>query len=495
MTKKVLFVCDDQKTLSVLEKGLEKYAKVFSALLANDEAVAKELLGEKTISLVVADVTMSQTDQHAFLTHLKENYPDIQLVLLADENPPENDMSILEKATAGHINRPFSADDLAKKIIVALKNEADGGILHGTAPGTFLQLVEMEQKTCTIRLNDEATGDQGVLFFLEGELLDARVKTMRGRDAAYKILAWNEATLAIQESCPIRENKVQADLQALLLEAMRLKDEKEIEQEDKMTQEEIDEFITSRREEEDIDLEDKMTQEEIDEYIISSREDEEHPEITVELDEDASRNERAAFVGIDEPEKPRKEKISSQDISPVPPRGETVVPYTMADNILGVLLDLKESFFESSFVKYALRMLALSTMVVMAGIIFLFMTLETEKDLMNRIDQTRAAIRVQQEALHDLDNEIEELYILKEKSIKNNESQVAIMDLDLKIAELDEKKDKIQTESNIRQKILEQWQIKLEAMKRKSLFDRLMEHANAYLSPNSQPMDGLVNPS
>jgi hypothetical protein len=90
----------------------------------------------------------------------------------------------------------------------------------------FLQLIEMEQKTCTIRLEDKSSGEKGILFFKEGELLDARVNNLKGESAAHKIFSWDEVNLSIQNGCALTENKIRKDLQPLILEAARQKDEK-----------------------------------------------------------------------------------------------------------------------------------------------------------------------------------------------------------------------------------------------------------------------------
>jgi len=60
-----------------------------------------------------------------------------------------------------------------------------------------------------------------------------------------------------------------------------------------------------------------------------------------------------------------------------------------------------------------------------------------------------------------------------------------IMDLDLKISELEEKQEKIQTETKIQQKALEEWQVKLEAIKREPFIDRLLKRVEQYLPRKS----------
>jgi len=55
--------------------------------------------------------------------------------------------------------------------------------------------------------------------------MDARIGGRHGKQTAYEIFAWDEVTLSIQDDCAIKEKKIDEDLQAILFDAMRLKDE------------------------------------------------------------------------------------------------------------------------------------------------------------------------------------------------------------------------------------------------------------------------------
>lgn len=468
MLKKVLIVDDDQEMLSVLRKGLEKYSKIFFLLTAEDGLIALELLKRNNISVVVTELNLPRIDGLTLLTHLKEHYPDIQAIVTTAYSTPAKEECAFNQGVAGYIKKPFITEDLAKNILAVIKKESEGGVLHGIAPGTFLQLLEMEQKTCTIRLVDDKSGNQGSLFFREGELLDARINELHGREAAYKILSWEEATLSIQESCPVNENKVQADLQAVLLEAMRLKDE--IRTEEKMTQEEIDDYITAEREKGAV----REIIVEAEEDKIGGAGEEVETNIVLEAKEPAytiSGKSKDGWAG---------EAGSGAGPNAISSEG-TTIPYTMVDNIFGAIANMKSMILGSAVFRYTFRALALSAAVCLMGLIYLFITLETEKDLMKRIEQTKSNIRSSEEALSQLDEEIQNQYVVKEDSIKNNESQVVIMELDLKISELEEKQEKILMEIKILQKTLEEHQTRLNTMKEESLLDRLMENANKHL--------------
>lgn len=225
--KKVLIVDDNKEILLSLKEGLEKYDKIFSVLIAGDGIVAIESLKKNSVTLVVADLKMPRMDGLALLTHIMENYPDIPVIIMTGYSTKEMEKLAREKGAVAYIQKPFMVEELASQIIEILGKESEGGTLHSVSSGMFLQLVEMEQQTCTIRLIDNASGKQGALFFRDGELLDARVNDLKGVDAAYEIFSWYKVSLAIQNECIVQNKKIESDLQAILLEAMRLKDEKE----------------------------------------------------------------------------------------------------------------------------------------------------------------------------------------------------------------------------------------------------------------------------
>mgnify|MGYP000035349041 FL=1 len=247
MIRKVLFVDDDQEMLQALKEGLEKYRETFTAVLAEDGVDAVNQLKRHPISLVVTDLKMPNMDGFSLLAHVMEKYPEIPVIIITGYSTSEMKRLAQEGGAVGYISKPFLIEDLAKHIMKTLRKESDGGTLHGVSSGIFLQLMEMEERTCTIRLHDKGSGMKGVLFFRDGELLDARVDEKQGLDAAYLIFSWEQVTLSIQNECPQRDNKINSDLQPIILEAMRLKDEAEDEKELIADDEKVEE-ISSKEE-------------------------------------------------------------------------------------------------------------------------------------------------------------------------------------------------------------------------------------------------------
>jgi DNA-binding response OmpR family regulator len=225
MIANVLIVDDDREMLTTLEKGFAKYDDTFTVLTAEDGQTAMEILRHDTVSLLVTELKAPGIDGLRLLKHVRESYPEIPVITITGNGTPEIQRLARESGAAEYLSKPVMPENLTQKIMTILSRESDGGTLHSVSSGIFLQLIEMEQKTCTIRLEDIRSGQKGVLFFREGELLDARVYHLQGKPAAQRIFSWDKVTIQIQNDCPSIENKIQSELQTLILEAARLKDE------------------------------------------------------------------------------------------------------------------------------------------------------------------------------------------------------------------------------------------------------------------------------
>ncbi len=225
MIKTVLLVDDDQEMLLALKGGFTRYRDSFGIQLAADGLQAVEKLKQSVISLVVTDLKMPGMDGFELLAHIMEHYPDIPVIIITGYSTPEMERLAREGGAVGYIAKPFLIENLARQIIARLSKESEGGTLHNVSSGMFLQLVEMEQKTCTIRLEDKLTAKKGILFFQNGKLLDARANDLMGENAAYEIFSWDEVNLSIQNGCALKKKRIHSELQHLILEAARRKDE------------------------------------------------------------------------------------------------------------------------------------------------------------------------------------------------------------------------------------------------------------------------------
>jgi CheY-like chemotaxis protein len=227
MVRNVLFVDDDQIMLLAIEKRFASFSDYFAIVKANDGFEAVQKLKDTSISLIVLDLKMPRMDGMSLLSHTREKYPDIPVIIVSGYRTAEMYKLAKAKGVIAYISKPFQVDDLGKIIMSTLQKEADGGIMHNVSPTVFLQLMEMEAKTCTIRILNKKTGMGGILYFIDGSLLDARVGEVKGLDAAYKLFGWDDVTIFIQNECTSIENVINSPLQPIIMKAVGMKDEEE----------------------------------------------------------------------------------------------------------------------------------------------------------------------------------------------------------------------------------------------------------------------------
>ncbi len=224
--KQVLLIDNNQEMLESLKIGLEKFCDHFSVLCAYDGKQAIDFLRREPISVVISDVKMPKMNGLALLSYVTSRYPDIPVITMTAYGHDELEWLARKSGAVAFISKPFSVNQVGNEIMALLQKQSDGGLVRGISVGVFMQLVEMEEMSSTIRVYSDSTGLPGVIFFRQGRLMDARYDIYTGEEAVLKILALEKTRMYIQNECPaLVKPKINAGLQAILLEATRLKDE------------------------------------------------------------------------------------------------------------------------------------------------------------------------------------------------------------------------------------------------------------------------------
>lgn len=99
------------------------------------------------------------------------------------------------------------------------------GRVENLTLASFLQLLEMERKTCSLAVS--SLGLRGFLYLREGHLVGAETAGLKGQPAALEIVTWENADIEISDHLPTFEPEIEATLRFLLMEGMRLKDERQ----------------------------------------------------------------------------------------------------------------------------------------------------------------------------------------------------------------------------------------------------------------------------
>lgn len=220
----VLLVDDSVMLLNYLTEYFERYKKRFRLITAENGLEAIDTLKEEQIALLVTDLQMPKIDGLGLLAYAHKYHPSIPCIVMSAHGTPK----IIETITPGilqFIEKPFKAEKLASIIVAALNRDMPGGSLSGISIVSFLQMIEMEQKTCLCEV--ESPGKpKGFFYFNSGQMYHAVYGDLKGEDAALKMITIENPTINFRK-VPERKipRKINKELTAMLLEATRMKDE------------------------------------------------------------------------------------------------------------------------------------------------------------------------------------------------------------------------------------------------------------------------------
>lgn len=222
--KTVLVVDDEPTVLFALSEGLGDKKKGLKVATASNGQEAVALLESERVDLVLTDLRMPDMDGFELLTYIRRNYANLPVIIMTALGSSETDRRLGADSGFEILTKPFNVPALKQRISEMLAQRFKGRVENITL-ASFLQLLEMERKTCTLSIT--SLGRKGRLHFKSGKLTGAATGELEGQAAALEIVTWENADIEISDGIPPGEPTIDTTLRFLLMEGMRLKDERE----------------------------------------------------------------------------------------------------------------------------------------------------------------------------------------------------------------------------------------------------------------------------
>ena len=164
------------------------------------------------------------------------------------------------------------------------------------------------------------------------------------------------------------------------------------------------------------------------------------------------------------------------------------VSYTKTESALGMVGRLKVVPGAAATVsKFAVKILALLLVICLIPLAYLFFTMDSEKDLSEKILKDRAFLSSKQADLSRINAEIEaireEIKRIKKIRDRNSQEKIGLMDLNLKFYNLAEEQEKTESAIRSRERALEENRKKFEEMQQKTFMERLLGPLNKWILP------------
>ena len=234
-TVKVLLIDDNPMILGMLSQALGKFAELETT---SDSAEGLLKIVEAPPDLLITDYQMPGMDGRQLVEKLKDRAATARLpiILMATKTDQNEKLKIVEDKVEDFLEKPFFIKDATariKRIIdkIALEKMQKEAPADGTLRGTLsqmnvidlLQSLELSRKTCRLVLtNGEGRCE---LFFTEGQINHAVYGALKGDEAVYKVLTWQDGSFQIDFTSSSTEQTITRSTQGLLMEGLRLLDE------------------------------------------------------------------------------------------------------------------------------------------------------------------------------------------------------------------------------------------------------------------------------
>ncbi len=218
--KKILIVDDNAETRNALLAEIRAYNE-FKVLSADSAKIAATLFKTQRIDLLITELNLPGINGFKLLSHIKKYSPDTHAIAITRIFSSQIVEKLKSIGIFYYFNKPVKIDSLIDVIFEQF--DSPSGSIHGITLASFLQLMHIEQKTCTLTLSTNK--NIGVIYCLKGETIGAQTDELTGKAAFYKIMEWENPSITIKEGCKNTDRQIDVPLMHLLMESHQVIDE------------------------------------------------------------------------------------------------------------------------------------------------------------------------------------------------------------------------------------------------------------------------------
>jgi DNA-binding response OmpR family regulator len=221
--KTILIIENDPAEMKAIMEICSRSSQGLTILTAEDEKNSRLLLSDKCVDLVICATSFPDSSSCSVLKRIVLAFPYIPLIAIAPTNSVDK-ADLLSLGVSAVYEKPFDGELLVEKLGELIERSSIGTI-NGIPTHSFLQMLENEGKSCTLQvLGNNSTGR---IFIREGTPVDAETGVISGEKALYEIISWDDVTLEIKFYNGQRECRIEKPLMSLIMEGLRLKDERD----------------------------------------------------------------------------------------------------------------------------------------------------------------------------------------------------------------------------------------------------------------------------
>jgi len=219
---RVLIVEEDPAQARLLSRSIARQRPDLTIVTSGNGAEAVQLVSDSGVDLILTELTMPGLDGFEILAWAANHCPEVPVFAMSTTDDVQTVSRVNALGAAGYFAKPIDVKAVVLRLTAELSQTVRGHV-QNVSLASFLQLMEMERKTCTLTVT--CAQHTGTLAIRKGELIDAETSSLRGEQAAIAIVAWPNPSITIARHLTTELRSIAQPLSFVIMEAMRVQDE------------------------------------------------------------------------------------------------------------------------------------------------------------------------------------------------------------------------------------------------------------------------------
>ncbi len=222
------------KTIVILENEIveleslvgifKQWQREINILTAREEEAVINIISTMQVDLIVCNLSLPESKKELErLARLSHSFPFVPSIAIASKGANSSTQA-MQMGASRCLERPVDTAQLLDQVSELLELSSSGTV-KGIPIHSFLQMLENEEKTCTLQIHSKE--DTGFIYLKNGAVIGAETQELKDEDAVYAILTWEEAVIEIKYLNDLRKQEIDKPLISLIIEAFRRKDERD----------------------------------------------------------------------------------------------------------------------------------------------------------------------------------------------------------------------------------------------------------------------------
>ncbi|HOP32685.1 MAG TPA: response regulator [Candidatus Hydrothermia bacterium] len=234
MEGRVLIVDPDASLRNKVQEVLSDLGLTVYTAGSFDEA--HSFLSFYKIDHMIMDLILPDKNGIDLLIYTKQVNPSIKVYVYTDVKGATIERSVLKKGADAFINKSGDFRKDFDKIFFEIPQESVSQVeqiqgFKGTVAGVdiidMVQALALMGKSVLLSCRDIKTFKEGIIVFKNGEIVDAKSGSERGKEALFDILSWKDGVFETKAYSEEPQRTINEPVELLLLNFARLKDEAE----------------------------------------------------------------------------------------------------------------------------------------------------------------------------------------------------------------------------------------------------------------------------